>query len=229
MLNATRPPFNDKRLRQAIAWAIDRAEIVKLVYFGSHVVTAEPTPEPSPWATGVNAHKGGPDLAKAKQLMAEAGYKGEEIVLVAHLIPDYIAQEAVVIQSQLQRAGFNIKVQALESAALQQTWTSGDFALFLSGLTPRPDADVYYCQTNETATSNAGFKNADYDRLCKAGRETTKPEERAKIYAELEKLRRTELPYFPTIYYPQVAAWRENVKGIVNWAAGYARVWNVSK
>jgi peptide/nickel transport system substrate-binding protein len=75
-LNATKPPFNDKRLRQAIAWAIDRAEIVKLVYFGSHVVTAEPTPEPSPWATGVNAHKGGPDLAKAKQLMAEAGVTG---------------------------------------------------------------------------------------------------------------------------------------------------------
>src|SRR5919197_305366 len=48
MLNASKPPFNDRRLRQAIAWTIDRAEIVKLVYFGSHVATAEPTPETSP-------------------------------------------------------------------------------------------------------------------------------------------------------------------------------------
>src|SRR2546430_7432712 len=76
MLNASKPPFSDRRLRQAIAWAIDRAEIVKLVYFGSHVPTAEPTPETSPWATGVNAHKGGPDVARAKQLLSEAGAGG---------------------------------------------------------------------------------------------------------------------------------------------------------
>src|SRR5437660_8881351 len=73
MLHVSKPPFNDRRLRQAIAWAIDRAEIVKLVYFGSHVPPADPTPEPSVWGTGVNAHKSGPDLAKAKQLLNEAG------------------------------------------------------------------------------------------------------------------------------------------------------------
>ena len=47
-----------------------RTEIVRLVYYGSHVVTAEPAPEPSPWGTGVNAQKGGPDLARARQLLA---------------------------------------------------------------------------------------------------------------------------------------------------------------
>src|SRR5438094_8782132 len=73
MLNASKPPFSDRRLRQAIAWAIDRTEIVKLVYFGSHVPTAEPTPEPSPWATGVNAHKTGPDVPRARQLLSEPG------------------------------------------------------------------------------------------------------------------------------------------------------------
>jgi peptide/nickel transport system substrate-binding protein len=225
-------PFKDSaKLRQAVAHSIDKEEISKAMTGGQGAPVTAGFPEGMPFFGPVHKQDpyAKPDLAKAKQLMNEAGYKGEEIVLVAHLIPDSIAQEAVVIQSQLQRAGFNIKVQTLESAALQQTWNSGDFALFLSGLTPRPDADVYYCQTNESATSNAGFKNAEYDRLCKAGRQTTKPEERAKIYAELEQLRRAELPYFPTVYNPQVAAWRENVKGIVHWAAGYARVWNVSK
>jgi peptide/nickel transport system substrate-binding protein len=225
-------PFKDSaKLRQAVAYAIDKAELSQAVWGGQAAPVPAGFPEGMPFFGPV--HKQDPyakaDLAKAKQLMNQAGYKGEEITLVAHLIPDYIAQEAVVIQSQLQRAGFNIKVQTLESAALQQTWNAGDFALFLSGLTPRPDADVYYCQTNESATSNAGFKNAEYDRLCKAGRQTTKPEERAKIYAELEQLRRAELPYFPTIFIPNVSAWRENVKGFNHWAAGYARVWGVSK
>ena len=225
-------PFKDSvKLRQAVAHAIDKAELSQAVTGGQGTPVAAGFPDGMPFHGPVHKQDpyAKPDLAKAKQLMSEAGYKGEEITLVAHLVPDSIAQEAVVIQSQLQRAGFNIKVQTLESAALQQTWNSGDFAFFLSGLTPRPDADVYYCQTNESATNNAGFKSAEYDRLCKAGRQTTKPEERAKIYAELEQLRRAELPYFPTIYVPDVTAWRQNVKGFNHWAAGYARVWGVAK
>jgi ABC-type transport system substrate-binding protein len=123
----------------------------------------------------------------------------------------------------------NVEVKTLESAALQEVWNKGDFELFYSGLTPRPDADVYYCQTNESTSSNAGYKNPEYDRLCQEGRKALKAEDRAKIYAQLEQLRRTDLPYYPTTHYPQVAAWRENVKGWVHWGAGYARVWGVSK
>ena len=115
-LNASKPPFNDKRLRQAIAWAIDRAEIVKLVYFGSHVVTAEPTPEPSPWATGVNAHKGGPDLAKAKQLMAEAGVTGGLTLtyLVKSQVP-VLVKTGEILREQLKKIGITLEVQPLES------------------------------------------------------------------------------------------------------------------
>jgi peptide/nickel transport system substrate-binding protein len=225
-------PFKDSaKLRQAVAHAIDKEELSKAVYGSLGAPVPAGFPEGMPFFGPVHKQDpyGKPDLAKAKQLLAEAGYKGEEITLMAHLVPDRIAQAAVVIQSQLQRAGFNVKVQTLESAALQQTWNSGDFALFLSGLTPRPDADVYYCQTNESATSNAGYKSAEYDRLCKAGRQTAKAEERTKVYADLEQLRRTDLPYYPTNYVPQVAAWRDGVKGFKHWAAGYARIWNVSK
>ena len=102
--------------------------------------------------------------------MQEAGYKGEKVVLTAHLVPDRIAQGAVVIQAQLQAAGMNVEVKTLESAALQEVWNKGEFELFYSGLTPRPDADVYYCQTNESKSSQAGYNSADYDRLCQEGR-----------------------------------------------------------
>src|SRR6266850_1909202 len=116
MLNSTRPPFNDKRLRQAIAWAIDRSEIVKLVYYGSHVVTAEPTPEPSPWATGVNVHKGAPDLAKAKQLMNEAGVGGglSLTYLVKSQVP-VLVKTGEILREQLKKIGITLEVQPLES------------------------------------------------------------------------------------------------------------------
>ena len=222
---------DNQKLRQAVAYAIDKEELAKAVTGGYGKPVPGGFPEGMPFFGPVHQQDpyAKPNLARAKQLMQEAGYKGQEIVLTAHLVPDRIAQGAVVIQAQLQAAGFNVKVVTLESAALQQTFNSGDFELFYSGLTPRPDADIYYCQFNMSATSQAGYKNPDYDRLCEAGRKALKPEDRAKIYTELEQLRRTDLPYYPTYYVPQIAAWRSNVKGWTHWAAGYARVWGVSK
>src|SRR5260370_16522866 len=116
MLNASRPPFKDKRLRQAIGWAIDRSEIVKLVYYESRVVTAEPTPEPSPWATGVNAHKGGPDLARAKQLLADAGKGGglSLTYLVKSQVP-VLVKTGEILREQLKKAGITPDVRPPES------------------------------------------------------------------------------------------------------------------
>jgi peptide/nickel transport system substrate-binding protein len=223
--------FTDQKLRQAVAYAIDKEELSKAITGGQGKPVAAGFPEGMPFYGPVHAQDpyAKPNIQRAKQLMQEAGYKGQEVVLTAHLVPDHIAQGAVVIQSQLQAAGFNVKVVTLESAALQEVWNKGDFELFYSGLTPRPDADVYYCQTNESTSSNAGYKNAEYDRLCQEGRKTLKAEDRAKIYVQLEQLRRIDLPYYPTHYTPAVEAWRENVKGWNHWAAGYARAWGVSK
>ena len=144
-LNASKPPFNDKRLRQAIAWAIDRAEIVKLVYFGSHVVTAEPTPEPSPWATGVNAHKGGPDLAKAKQLMAEAGVTGGLTLtyLVKSQVP-VLVKTGEILREQLKKIGITLEVQPLESGQYFEAMVGKKFDIVGGWWSVTVDPDMFY-------------------------------------------------------------------------------------
>src|SRR5262249_13569416 len=116
MLNASRPPLADKRLRQAIAWAVDRAAIVKLVYFNTHAVTAEPCPEPSPWATGVNAQKGGPDLGRAKQLLADAGFANGLTLtyLVKSQVP-VLVKTGEILREQLRKVGITLEVRPLES------------------------------------------------------------------------------------------------------------------
>jgi peptide/nickel transport system substrate-binding protein len=224
-------PFTNQKLRQAVAYAIDKEELSQANTGGQGKPVTAGFPAGMPFHGSIHSQDpyAKANVQKAKQLLQEAGYKGEKVVMQAHLVPDRIAQGAVVIQSQLQAAGMNVEVKTLESAALQEVWLKGEWDLFYSGLTPRPDADVYYCQSNESKSSNAGYNNPEYDRLCQEGRKALKAEDRAKIYAQLEQLRRTDLPYYPTIYVPQVAAWRENVKGWNHWAAGYARVWGVSK
>jgi peptide/nickel transport system substrate-binding protein len=222
---------NNQKLRQAVAYAIDKEELSKANTGGHGKPVSAGFPAGMPFYGPVHAQdpyaKANPQ--RAKQLLQEGGYKGEKIVLTAHLVPDRIAQGAVIIQAQLQAVGMNVEVKTLESAALQEVFLKGEWELFYSGLTPRPDADIYYCANNESKTSVTAYNNPEYDRLCQEGRKAVKAEDRAKIYAQLEQLRRTDLPYYPTIYVPEVAAWRENVKGWTHWAAGYARVWGVSK
>jgi len=122
----------------------------------------------------------------------------------------------------------NVRVRTLESAALQTTWDGGEFAFFLSGLSPRPDAEIYYCQFWESTSTSTGYKNPEYDRLCGAARTTIKDEDRKKVFTDMENLLRADVPWIPIFYIPQVEGWRSTVQGWQHWAAGYARAWNVS-
>jgi peptide/nickel transport system substrate-binding protein len=222
--------MNNLKLRQAVAYAIDKEEAVKAVTFGLGKAAPAGIPIGTPYFGPVHGNdpyaKPNPD--KAKQLLKEGGYKGEEVILDAHLQPGIYAELAVVLQSQLQAVGMNVRVRTLESAALQTTWDGGEFAFFLSGLSPRPDAEIYYCQFWESTSTSTGYKNAEYDRLCGAARTTLKDEERKKVFIDLENLLRADVPWIPIFYLPQVEGWRSNVQGWQMWSAGYARAWNVS-
>ncbi len=223
--------FKDNvKLRQAAAYALDKDEIVKGATFGLGKAAPAGIPVGTPYFGPVQAAdpyaKANPE--KAKQLMKEAGYKGEEIILDSHLQPSIYPDIAVVMQAQFQAVGLNVKVRTLESAALQTTWDGGEFAFFLSGLSPRPDAEIYYCQFWESTSTSTGYKNDNYDKLCRAARTTIKDEDRKKVFADLETLLRADVPWVPLVYIPQVEGWRNNVKGWVQWSAGYARAWNVS-
>jgi peptide/nickel transport system substrate-binding protein len=188
MLNASKPPFNDKRLRQAIAWAIDRTEIVKLVYFGSHVATAEPTPEPSPWATGVNAHKGGPDLSRARQLMAEAGAGGGLSLsyLVKSQVP-VLVKTGEILREQLKKIGITLEVQPMESGQYFETMVSKKFDIVAAWWSVTVDPDMFYSPLQHSASkwNFSGLKSEEADKRIDAFRFTTSPAARRKMYPEL--------------------------------------------
>jgi peptide/nickel transport system substrate-binding protein len=188
MLNATKPPFSDRRLRQAIAWAIDREEIVKLVYYGSHVATAEPTPEPSPWSTGVNAHKGGPDLAKAKQLMAEAGAGGGLTLsyLVKSQVP-VLVKTGEILREQLKKIGITLEVQPMESGQYFENMVKKNFDVVGAYWSVTVDPDMFYSplQHSTSPWNFTGFKSEEADKRIDAFRFTTSPGARKKMYPEL--------------------------------------------
>ena len=123
VLNTTAPPFNDVRVRQAVSWAVDREEIVKLAFFGSAVAATEAISPPNPFYSGVNPYSGGPDLDKAKALMSQAGQKNVSVTFVAEAeVPQYTAM-AEVLQSQLSKIGIQVHIRPCHRRRGSTPWS----------------------------------------------------------------------------------------------------------
>lgn len=221
---------NNVKLRQAVAYALDKDEAVKAATSGLGAPARAAIPPGTPYFTSAHADDpyARPQVEQAKRLLKEAGYNGEEIVLAAPLQPEIYARLAVVLQWQLRAAGMNVRVRTLEPAAAQAAWNDGEFAMFVSGLAPGPDAAIYYCQPWEDPRTAAGYRTAESDRLCAAARAARNHQDRVAVFEELERLLRADVPWIPILYIPSVEAWRGKVKGWKAWSAGYARAWNVS-
>jgi peptide/nickel transport system substrate-binding protein len=111
MLNSSKPPFNDVRVRQSIAWAIDRAEFTKLVWFNTALTATEGVSPPSPWYSGVDPYKGGPDLDKAKSLLKQAGHSNLTINFANQPNVPATQRYALILKSQLAKAGITMNIQ----------------------------------------------------------------------------------------------------------------------
>lgn len=116
LLNCTKPPFDDPRVRQAIAWLIDREEIANIVWFGTAVPATEAVSPPNPWHTGINPYEGGPDADRARSLLREAGQEGLQITFAGQpQVPTQIRM-GEVLQSQLAEAGIEMQIENYEPA-----------------------------------------------------------------------------------------------------------------
>ena len=116
MFNCSKPPFNDPKVRQAVAWLIDREEIVNLVWFGTAVAATEAVSPPSPWHSGANPYEGGPDPEKAKSLLKQAGQENLRITFAGQPQVATQVRTGEVLRSQLAKGGIEMRIQNYEPA-----------------------------------------------------------------------------------------------------------------
>jgi peptide/nickel transport system substrate-binding protein len=190
MLNASRPPLADRRVRQALAWAVDRAEIVKLVYFNTHTVTAEPTPAPNPWATGVDAHQGAPNVERARQLLKDAGHgNGLTLSYVVKSQVPVLVKSGEILREQLKKIGVTLEVRALESGQYFEELVGKRFDVAAAWWSVTVDPDLFYypLQHGSSGWNFCGFKSEEADRRLDAFRFTADQAARKRMYPELVK------------------------------------------
>jgi peptide/nickel transport system substrate-binding protein len=133
-INARRPPFEKKEVRQAIQYAIDRKGIVERVMFGVGSPTVVPFPDYSPaydpkWN---DIYKY--DLNKAKDLIAKGGYRSgfEAKILIVSTNPLHNAL-AQVLQADLAKIGCKLTLDPVDSTVYYQKLYAGDFQITPSG------------------------------------------------------------------------------------------------
>jgi peptide/nickel transport system substrate-binding protein len=188
-LNALKKPLSDVRVRQALNYATDADALVKSVLDGNARRMDGPfTPHMFGFDPSVKGYA--PDPARARRLLAEAGYPdGVEITLEAPAGRYQGDKEiAEALGGQWQKAGFKPRVQVAEWGAYFKRYLGKQFQdAYLLGLGgPMQDGDELY---NLVSSKGRGlyYKNEKVDALFDAGRTTMDPAKRKKIYADLAR------------------------------------------
>lgn len=217
--NATRKPFDDPRIRQAIAYAVDREAISKAAFFGhGSPIFGPPTPSDSPFHVKELDGRFKRDPAKAKALLAEAGHdKGLDLELIVFQGLGIYTTTAQVIQANLKEIGVNVSIKLVEWANLMERKNAANYDAMLYGVSmklPDPDVYSYYFGADSTYWAKPiGYRDEVLEKLLTEGRSNTEEAKRKVIYAKAEERLLETSPWVFVNYREQAQAYRRNVKG----------------
>lgn len=194
--------FSDKRVREAISYAINRDEIVDGALNGFGYPVEMPI-VPSVFGYDPEFKGLGYDLEKAKQLMAEAGYADGLTVTIKLNQSTSYTRPAEIVQAQLRQIGINLEFELMERAAyLSDVTTDANYDITLYMFTAGyPDADyVLYGRlhsSNIGSTNYLKYSNPEVDELLDQARASSDDAERKQLYYKVSEYVRDEVPFIP--------------------------------
>jgi dipeptide transport system substrate-binding protein len=204
--NNLKAPFTDKRVRQAIDMAIDKQAILKAVYQGAGEPAKNLIP-PTMWSYNNSVQDWPYDPAKAKALLAEAGFpNGFETTLWAMPVqrpynPD-ARRMAELMQSDLAKIGIKATIVSYEWGEYRKRVQNAEHGMALLGWTgDNGDPDNFFvplagCDAARIGGGSASkWCNQDFEKLIKQAVLTTVPAERTKLYEQAQMIMHEEAPF----------------------------------
>ncbi|MDN3577725.1 ABC transporter substrate-binding protein [Chitinimonas viridis] len=221
--NAQKPQLKDKRVRQALALALDKNAMIKAVWEGN----ASPAHLPLPsrmWGynKAIPAYK--TDIEKAKKLLKEAGYpNGFDInILVrngssgSNPNPKLAAE---MLQADWKKLGVNVKVTVMEWVELQKRTKAGEHDVTIYGWAgDNGDPDNFLtpnlsCSAAESGENRSRWCNKEFDKLIDQAKRVTDLKERTKLYEAAQKIFIEEMPWATLVEPLTTVAFQKNVVG----------------
>src|SRR5881396_2301034 len=222
-MNNQKKPFDDKRVRQALNYAVNKDAIVNDVLNGTGAASKGPV-LPGTWGAD-GALKPYPyDPDRARKLLAEAGYPNgfTTTLWVPESGSGMQAPVAMstVIQSNLKAVGVNVTMQTMEWGAYLAKLRSKEQELFaLSWMAGMEDPDMvmypllHSSQWTPVGPNRALYKNARFDTLLQQARLTTDQAKRAALYREAQRVLVDDAPWVFVDHEIQIAALSKRVQG----------------
>ena len=207
-------PFNNEKLRQAIAHGIDRKRINDIVMDGKGTLSDGPTP-PGLWWFDPQIKSYTYDPEKAKTLLLEAGYsRGVELTLST---PQVTAMSQInqLAQEQLEAIGVRLKLEPVAQSEWYAKLVRKETNFSPNRWTQRPDPDglLYILFHSKGYANTTGYKNDRVDALLEQARRSFDQAERKKLYSEVQAIIAREIPMLPLFFSVEYAALQESVQG----------------
>lgn len=205
--NVSSPPLDNIKLRQAIAYAIDRQKIINELLSSQAELADSILPDGS-WAYSAGT-KYTYDPAKAKQLVQESGYKGEPIKFTIASGNNAVRQYAEVIQNQLKDVGINASIENLDLNILLDQFKKGQFQMTTSEWIGGNQDPIFLRDlfaSSEFPEKNGGrnrsrYSNPEFDKIVQEAVDTIDKQKAKQLYAQAQDIVSRDLPLFP-LWYP---------------------------
>jgi peptide/nickel transport system substrate-binding protein len=218
------PLGRDARVREAFELALDRQGLVQVVMDNEAIVGNQWIPPTNPYyAKNVPLPKR--DIARARQLLKEAGVPNPSFTLVTPTTSD--AQRiALVVQAMTREAGFDVKIQAAEFATSLNMADKGDFEAYVLAWSGRPDPDgnLYSFHACKQPLNYAGYCDAETDKLIAQSREARDPAQRKKIFEQVAARVLKERPIVYLYHRKWLWAYNPRLTGVQQIPDGLLRV-----
>ncbi|NRD73456.1 ABC transporter substrate-binding protein [Shewanella sp. VB17] len=214
VFNTQKPPFDDVRVRRALAHAVDRDNILRAVYQKTAVKATGLLP-PMSWAYSANKPIIRYDPQEAKRLLKEAKVVDLNLDIwampVARIYNPNALKTAELIQADLANIGVNANIISYDWSVFNQKLTQHDYDSVLIGWTAdNSDPDNFFtpilsCSSMSTISNRAHWCHPDLDLILAQARSTTNTDERKKFYQAAEAIFASQLPMLPLAHATKLA------------------------
>ena len=228
MINLARPDVSDVRVRQAMAYALDRDALNKAINKGIYKIAN------TPFGSALSPHEavdGYPqyDPAKAKKLLADYG-KPVKLKFTVNASPLSVLS-AQALQQMWKKVGIEVEIDQVEQVQGIRLAAAKDYQLMLYRWAggADPDKNVHQFFHSQGTVNRTNYLNAEMDRLLDDARGTTDPAARLASYRKVNNLLARDLPYLFLNYFDNYALVSPAVHGIVAVPDGLIRVNTVWK
>jgi peptide/nickel transport system substrate-binding protein len=230
-MNTQKAPFTDVRVRQAVAFAIDKRRLIAAAYNGRGDPAVTMCPQTMVGHLALEDRH--PDLARARELLAEAGFAGGFETELWHgdvqraYLPDPDGV-AIQIQQDLKLIGVRARIRKMEWSAYIPATQRGEHPMCLLGWMADigdPDNFLYVLMDKDNArpgsANNISFYEGEevHGLLLKAQR-TYPMEERVSLYHEAQRILFRDAPTVPLVTVPDFRILRREIRGYTIYPAG---------